>query len=159
MCTPDEKSINDIPDFVTMDVAKSTRRKKTDVKDVVDTLLGSPSLMKQIPLTILKHQEVLKNFFIFSNRQFEIDWSQSMRNSTDAVVFSQNPILGKRRDYEAHNVLNPASSSLKARGKNEETKGNALENADHGDVYLGNDPDRLDVELAEQKVPRKATIN
>lgn len=52
----DGESIKEILDVLAKDVEKSTRRKTTDVEDVVEALLGSPSLTPQMAITILEHE-------------------------------------------------------------------------------------------------------
>lgn len=94
-----EKAIDGLPDLVANEVTKATSRKKTDVKDEVDDLLGSPSLMLRIAMAMLEHEKVFNTFKIFTKRQVEIASSQSMGNAAESMGFRQNPILGKPLDY------------------------------------------------------------
>lgn len=111
----DGKPSKYIPDLADKEVKKGTSRKKADVKDVVAALLGSPSLMSQIYMTMLEHEELLKNFALLSKMQVEIYSSQDMGNVADFVGFGQNPTLGKSSDYEAPEDRNPALPSINSR--------------------------------------------
>lgn len=62
------RPVEDIPYLVSEEVSKATSRKKTDVKDVVDTLLGPPSLMSQFSMTMPENEEFHKTFEVFAMR-------------------------------------------------------------------------------------------
>lgn len=135
MSTQVVKAIEDIPDLVAKEVTRAKSRKKIDVKDVVDALLGSPRLISQIDMTMIEHEEVLKTLALFSKRKVKIYSSQAMGNATDTVGFgkhptSQHPNFGKPRDYEDPEDPHPVLPSLKTRSAKEEAKEHALGNAD-----------------------------
>lgn len=96
--TQDENAIKDILDLVSKEVEKGARRKKTEVKDLVDALLGYTTLMSQISMTIPEKKEVLKTFALFPKVQVEIFSSRAMGNAANTVGCSHASILDKSRD-------------------------------------------------------------
>lgn len=63
-----EKTVEDISVLVEEKVSRTTGRKNTDVKDCIDALLGSPTLLSQIAMTMLEQKEVIKTFALFAKK-------------------------------------------------------------------------------------------